>query len=250
MVSSLPAKAEQPKRRGNDPISWYLQNIGRVPLLTPAEEIELGNQVQKMMILTEDGQLNEADSLRICNALRKMIIIPNGATIDDYRESPAGAGPFYETERIRREIHLGSQYSDLYKYGKPRLQNIKVDRILKFQQESALNEKQNGREGIDIMIDANKLNEANLCYEGSLFKCKAVPSNTSNILVINHRTPKMRGNKGKEFREALDLAIDKSSLEILKGSKVDFSEELIGDSFKISNPKTKASCGCGISFSF
>jgi len=59
MVSSLPAQAEPPKRRSNDPISWYLQNIGRVPLLTPAEEIELGNQVQKMMILTEDGQLNE-----------------------------------------------------------------------------------------------------------------------------------------------------------------------------------------------
>ena len=59
MVSSLPIQSEQPKRRSNDPISWYLQNIGRVPLLTPAEEIELGNQVQKMMILTEDGQLNE-----------------------------------------------------------------------------------------------------------------------------------------------------------------------------------------------
>ena len=59
MVSSLPTQSEQPKRRSSDPISWYLQNIGRVPLLTPAEEIELGNQVQKMMILTEDGQLNE-----------------------------------------------------------------------------------------------------------------------------------------------------------------------------------------------
>ena len=59
MVSSLPTQSEQPKRRSNDPISWYLQNIGRVPLLTPAEEIELGNQVQKMMILTEDGQINE-----------------------------------------------------------------------------------------------------------------------------------------------------------------------------------------------
>jgi len=59
MVSSVPSKTEPQKRKGNDPISWYLQNIGRVPLLTPAEEIELGNQVQKMMILTEDGQLNE-----------------------------------------------------------------------------------------------------------------------------------------------------------------------------------------------
>ena len=47
-----------------------------------------------------------------------------------------------------------------------------------------------------------------------------------------------------------NIIIDKSSLNFLKGSNVDFSEELIGNSFKISNPKTKSSCGCGISFSF
>ena len=46
-----------------------------------------------------------------------------------------------------------------------------------------------------------------------------------------------------------NIVVDKSSLEMLKGSQVDFSQELIGDSFKISNPKTKSSCGCGISFS-
>ena len=47
-----------------------------------------------------------------------------------------------------------------------------------------------------------------------------------------------------------NILIDKSSAELLKGSEVDFVKELIGDSFKISNPKTKSSCGCGISFSF
>ena len=47
-----------------------------------------------------------------------------------------------------------------------------------------------------------------------------------------------------------NIVVDKSSLDMLKGSLIDFSEELIGDSFKISNPKTKSSCGCGISFSF
>ena len=47
-----------------------------------------------------------------------------------------------------------------------------------------------------------------------------------------------------------NIVIDKSSLDMMKGSEVDFSEELIGNSFKISNPKTKSSCGCGISFSF
>ena len=76
MVSSLPTQTEQPKRRSNDPISWYLQNIGRVPLLTPAEEIELGNQVQKMMILTEDGQLNEKlnDEMQANMDLNNLII--------------------------------------------------------------------------------------------------------------------------------------------------------------------------------
>ena len=48
----------------------------------------------------------------------------------------------------------------------------------------------------------------------------------------------------------LNIVVDKSSLDMLKGSEVDFSEELIGSSFKISNPKTKSSCGCGVSFSF
>jgi RNA polymerase primary sigma factor len=44
---------ESSRRRSSDPISWYLSSIGREPLLTPAEEIELGNQVQAMMHLLE-----------------------------------------------------------------------------------------------------------------------------------------------------------------------------------------------------
>ena len=47
-----------------------------------------------------------------------------------------------------------------------------------------------------------------------------------------------------------NIVIDKSSLGMLKGSQVDYTQELIGSSFKISNPKTKSSCGCGVSFSF
>ena len=46
-----------------------------------------------------------------------------------------------------------------------------------------------------------------------------------------------------------NIIIDKASLKILKGSKIDFVSELMGTSFKIFNPKTKSSCGCGISFS-
>ena len=43
--------------------------------------------------------------------------------------------------------------------------------------------------------------------------------------------------------------IDKSSLEIISGSVVDFKKEMIGETFVIDNPKATASCGCGLSFS-
>ena len=45
------------------------------------------------------------------------------------------------------------------------------------------------------------------------------------------------------------ILIDKTSADLLKGSEVDFVSELIGDQFKISNPQSKSSCGCGVSFS-
>ena len=56
-------------------------------------------------------------------------------------------------------------------------------------------------------------------------------------------------NIEKDDLKYQNIVIDKSSLKMLEGSTFDFSEELIGTSFKISNPKTKSSCGCGISFS-
>ena len=43
--------------------------------------------------------------------------------------------------------------------------------------------------------------------------------------------------------------IDKSSLEIIAGSSIDFKKDMIGESFVIKNPKATASCGCGLSFS-
>tara|TARA_B100001063_G_scaffold209695_1_gene206838 strand:- start:275 stop:589 length:315 start_codon:yes stop_codon:yes gene_type:complete len=43
--------------------------------------------------------------------------------------------------------------------------------------------------------------------------------------------------------------VDKSSLDIISGSVVDFKKEMIGESFVIENPKATASCGCGLSFS-
>mgnify|MGYP005670216959 CR=1 FL=1 len=52
----------------------------------------------------------------------------------------------------------------------------------------------------------------------------------------------------KVYRNA-DVLIDKTSIELIKGSKIDYVNELIGSSFKISNPLASSSCGCGTSFS-
>jgi iron-sulfur cluster assembly accessory protein len=48
--------------------------------------------------------------------------------------------------------------------------------------------------------------------------------------------------------DAATLLVDPVSLAYLAGSEVDFVDDLIGASFRVNNPKAKASCGCGTSF--
>ena len=49
--------------------------------------------------------------------------------------------------------------------------------------------------------------------------------------------------------EGAKVVMDEPSLELLKGSKVDYTMELIGSQFKIvDNPLATSSCGCGTSF--
>ena len=49
--------------------------------------------------------------------------------------------------------------------------------------------------------------------------------------------------------EKIEVVIDNISLNLIKGSKIDYVNELIGSSFKITNPQASSSCGCGTSFS-
>ena len=46
-----------------------------------------------------------------------------------------------------------------------------------------------------------------------------------------------------------NAVIDKTSLDIINGSIIDFKVEMIGESFVINNPNASSSCGCGLSFS-
>ncbi|MBI2139374.1 iron-sulfur cluster assembly accessory protein [Candidatus Woesearchaeota archaeon] len=42
--------------------------------------------------------------------------------------------------------------------------------------------------------------------------------------------------------------VDAASMDMLKGAKIDYIENLQASGFKISNPNAKTSCGCGHSF--
>lgn len=52
-----------------------------------------------------------------------------------------------------------------------------------------------------------------------------------------------------EGDEGAKVVIDESSLELLNGSTVDYTMELIGSQFKVTGiPGATSSCGCGTSF--
>lgn len=50
-------------------------------------------------------------------------------------------------------------------------------------------------------------------------------------------------------QDGATILIDSLSLDFLKGSEIDFIDDLIGAAFKVNNPNATASCGCGTSFS-
>jgi iron-sulfur cluster assembly accessory protein len=50
-------------------------------------------------------------------------------------------------------------------------------------------------------------------------------------------------------RDGAKVLVDPMSADYLKGSLIDWVDDLIGASFQIRNPNAKSSCGCGTSFS-
>jgi iron-sulfur cluster insertion protein len=49
-------------------------------------------------------------------------------------------------------------------------------------------------------------------------------------------------------RDGVTLVVDEVSLELVKGSEIDFVEDMMGAAFQVRNPNAASSCGCGNSF--
>lgn len=53
----------------------------------------------------------------------------------------------------------------------------------------------------------------------------------------------------KVERDGAVALVDPVSLDMLRGSEIDFIDELAGAQFRVRNPNARSSCGCGVSFS-
>ena len=50
-------------------------------------------------------------------------------------------------------------------------------------------------------------------------------------------------------RDGVQLVVDSVSLDLVRGSAVDYVESLGGAAFRVTNPNAASGCGCGTSFS-
>lgn len=49
--------------------------------------------------------------------------------------------------------------------------------------------------------------------------------------------------------QGVQVVVDEVSMDLLRGTEVDFVEDLSGSSFVLRNPNATSTCGCGSSFS-
>ena len=61
--------------------------------------------------------------------------------------------------------------------------------------------------------------------------------------------PEAEGDDEVAETQGVKLVVDPVSLELIRGSAVDFVEDLGGAAFKVTNPNAQSGCGCGSSFS-
>ncbi|WP_134704012.1 iron-sulfur cluster insertion protein ErpA [Ammoniphilus sp. YIM 78166] len=53
----------------------------------------------------------------------------------------------------------------------------------------------------------------------------------------------------QEFElHGIKVVVDEDSLKLLKGTRIDYKESMVGGGFTIDNPNAIATCGCGTSF--
>jgi iron-sulfur cluster assembly accessory protein len=84
--------------------------------------------------------------------------------------------------------------------------------------------------------------------EGSGLKLYVFPGGCSGFQYGLDFEEKPEENDIVLEQHGVKIFVDKDSVDMLKGVKIDFVDSLQGSGFKIDNPNVGNSCGCGKSF--
>ena len=82
----------------------------------------------------------------------------------------------------------------------------------------------------------------------AVFRLKVEPGGCAGLLYTTHFDNTLQPSDQVHDYQGVKVAIDAQSVEYLNGLSLDFSEDLMGGSFRFHNPKATKNCGCGVSF--
>jgi iron-sulfur cluster assembly protein len=85
-------------------------------------------------------------------------------------------------------------------------------------------------------------------FEGYVFTLRVSPGGCSGLNYDPQLVPQPRPGDTLWEQDGIKMATDALSLHMIDGTEVDFSSSIQSAGFKFSNPKAKAACGCGTSF--
>jgi iron-sulfur cluster assembly accessory protein len=84
----------------------------------------------------------------------------------------------------------------------------------------------------------------------AIFRLAIQSGGCSGLLYITKFDDAVQSSDRIYESNGIQVAIDPQSADYFKnGLSLDFSEDLMGGSFRFHNPNAKKSCGCGVSFS-
>lgn len=84
--------------------------------------------------------------------------------------------------------------------------------------------------------------------EGSFLRVAIKGGGCSGLSYGMGFAPEKEDNDYLTEQHGIQVIVDNNDTDILKGTKIDFKQSLMGGGFTIDNPNAIASCGCGSSF--
>lgn len=83
----------------------------------------------------------------------------------------------------------------------------------------------------------------------AFFRLQIQPGGCAGLSYLTKFETQLDSGDRVQQCHGIQIAIDAHSAQFLENLTIDFSEDLMGGSFRFHNPKAKKSCDCGVSFS-